>query len=201
MQCDSGKVLRDGYLVPDLPVGELVPGDIVELCIGDKVPMDMRVTILKASTLRVEQSSLTRETMHVMNGTNVIFMDYCELQAKENMVFAGTTVVNYSCVCIVVKIGICTKIGKIQTQIHEASLQESDTPLKKKLDDFSNKLTTAIGLVCLTIWIINYKYFLTWELVNRWPTNFQFSFERCTYYFKIAVAIAIPEGLLTVIRT
>ncbi|KAL2536313.1 Calcium-transporting ATPase 2 [Forsythia ovata] len=204
MQCDSGKVLRDGHLVPDLPARELVPGDIVELRVGDKVPADMRVAVLKTSTLRIEQSSLTGEAMPVMKGTNAIFMDDCELQAKENMVFAGTTVVNGSCFCIVVNTGMCTEIGKIQTQIHEASLEESDTPLKKKLDEFGNKLTTAIGLVCLTVWIINYKYFLTWELENGWPSNFQFSFERCTYYFKIAVALAvaaIPEGLPAVITT
>ncbi|XP_022898429.1 calcium-transporting ATPase, endoplasmic reticulum-type-like [Olea europaea var. sylvestris] len=204
MQCDSVKVLRDGYLLLDLPARELVPGDIVELSVGDKVPADMRVTVLKTSTLRVEQSSLTGEAMPVLKGTNAIFMDDCELQAKENMVFAGTTVVNGSCVCIVVNTGMRTEIGKIQTQIHEASLEESDTPLKKKLDEFGNRLTTAIGLVCLTVWIINYKYFLTWELVNGWPTNFQFSFERCTYYFKIAVALAvaaIPEGLPAVITT
>ncbi|CAK9137217.1 unnamed protein product [Ilex paraguariensis] len=204
MQCDSSKVVRDGYLVPDLPARELVPGDIVELRVGDKVPADMRVAVLKTSTLRIEQSSLTGEAMPVLKGTNPILMDDCELQAKENMVFAGTTVANGSCICIVVNTGMCTEIGKIQTQIHEASLEESDTPLKKKLDEFGNRLTTAIGLVCLTVWIINYKYFLTWELVNGWPTNIRFSFEKCTYYFKIAVALAvaaIPEGLPAVITT
>ncbi|KAL0464949.1 UNVERIFIED_CONTAM: Calcium-transporting ATPase, endoplasmic reticulum-type [Sesamum latifolium] len=51
MQCESAKVLRDGYLVPDLPARELVPGDIVELRVGDKVPADMRVAVLKTSTL------------------------------------------------------------------------------------------------------------------------------------------------------
>ncbi|KAK3011505.1 hypothetical protein RJ639_011113, partial [Escallonia herrerae] len=204
MQSESSKVLRDGYLVPDLPARELVPGDIVELRVGDKVPADMRVAVLKTSTLRVEQSSLTGESMPVLKGTSPIFGDDCELQAKENMVFAGTTVVNGSCTCIVVNIGMRTEIGKIQTQIHEASLEESDTPLKKKLDEFGNRLTTAIGLVCLTVWIINYKYFLSWELVNGWPTNIRFSFEKCTYYFKIAVALAvaaIPEGLPAVITT
>ncbi|KAK4476318.1 hypothetical protein RD792_015463 [Penstemon davidsonii] len=204
MQCDSCKVLRDGYLVPDLPARELVPGDIVELRVGDKVPADMRVAVLKTLTLRIEQSSLTGEAMPVMKGTNPIFLDDCELQAKENMVFAGTTVVNGSCICIVVNIGMCTEIGNIQTQIHEASLEESETPLKKKLDDFGNRLTTAIGLVCLLVWIINYKYFLTWEIVNGWPSNFQFSFDKCTYYFKIAIALAvaaIPEGLPAVITT
>ncbi|KAL7121627.1 hypothetical protein ACP275_02G192800 [Erythranthe tilingii] len=204
MQCDSTKVLRDGYLVPDLPARELVPGDIVELRVGDKVPADMRVAVLKTSTLRVEQSSLTGEAMPVLKSTNCIFMDDCELQAKENMVFAGTTVVNGSCICIVVSIGMSTEIGNIQTQIHEASLEESETPLKKKLDEFSNRLTTAIGIVCLVVWIINYKYFLSWEIVNGRPTNFQFSFDKCTYYFKIAIALAvaaIPEGLPAVITT
>ncbi|KAA8520775.1 hypothetical protein F0562_014953 [Nyssa sinensis] len=204
MQCESSKVLRDGYFVPDLPARELVPGDIVELRVGDKVPSDMRVAALKTSTLRVEQSSLTGEAMPVLKGTNPVFMDDCELQAKENMVFAGTTVANGSCICVVISTGMQTEIGKIQKQIHEASLEESDTPLKKKLDEFGNRLTTAIGIVCLIVWIINYKYFLTWDLVNGWPTNFQFSFEKCTYYFKIAVALAvaaIPEGLPAVITT
>ncbi|KAK6158925.1 hypothetical protein DH2020_006239 [Rehmannia glutinosa] len=204
MQCESGKVLRDGYLVPDLPAHELVPGDIVELRVGDKVPADMRVAVLKTSTLRVEQSSLTGEAMPVLKGPNPVFMDDCELQAKENMVFAGTTVVNGSCICIVVSIGMSTEIGQIQTQIHEASLEENETPLKKKLDEFGNRLTTAIGFVCLAVWVINYKYFLTWEIVNGWPSNFQFSFDKCTYYFKIAIALAvaaIPEGLPAVITT
>lgn len=204
MQCESAKVFRDGYLVPDLPSRELVPGDIVELRVGDKVPADMRIAILKTSTLRVEQSSLTGEAMPILKGTNVIFMDECELQAKENMVFAGTTVVNGSCVCIVVSTGMKTEIGKIQKQIHEASMEESETPLKKKLDEFGNRLTTAIGIICLVVWIINYKYFLSWDIVGGWPRNFRFSFEKCTYYFKIAVALAvaaIPEGLPAVITT
>lgn len=204
MQCDSCKVLRDGYLVPDLPARELVPGDIVELHVGDKVPADMRVAILKTSTLRAEQSSLTGEAMPVLKGTNTVLVDDCELQAKENMVFSGTTVVNGSCICVTVNTGMLTEIGKIQTQIHEASLEEGDTPLKRKLDEFGNRLTTAIGFVCLVVWVINYKYFLNWDLVNGWPTNIRFSFEKCTYYFKIAVALAvaaIPEGLPAVITT
>ncbi|XP_058104881.1 calcium-transporting ATPase, endoplasmic reticulum-type [Magnolia sinica] len=203
MQCESAKVLR-GFYVPDLPARELVPGDIVELRVGDKVPADMRVASLKTSTLRVEQSSLTGESMPVIKSTNPVFMDDCELQAKECMVFSGTTVANGSCLCIVVSIGMNTEIGKIQAQIHEASLEENSTPLKKKLDEFGGRLTTAIGLVCLVVWIINYKYFLTWDVVDGWPTNFQFSLEKCTYYFKIAVALAvaaIPEGLPAVITT
>ncbi|XP_071716681.1 calcium-transporting ATPase, endoplasmic reticulum-type [Rutidosis leptorrhynchoides] len=204
MQCESCKALRDGYLVPDLPARELVPGDIVELRVGDKIPADMRVAVLKTSTLRVEQSSLTGESVPVLKGTHPVLTKDCDLQAKENMVFAGTTIVNGSCVCIVVNTGMKSEIGEIQKQIHEASMEESETPLKKKLDEFGNNLTTVIGFVCLAVWVINYKYFLKWETVNGWPTNIQFSFEKCTYYFKIAVALAvaaIPEGLPAVITT
>ncbi|CAM8963795.1 unnamed protein product [Rhodiola kirilowii] len=204
LQSESCKVLRDGYMVPDLPARELVPGDIVELRVGDKVPADMRVVLLKTSTLRVEQSSLTGEAMPVLKCVSPIFNDDCELQAKENMVFAGTTVVNGNSICMVVGTGMNTEIGKIQTQIHEAALGESDTPLKKKLDEFGNRLTTIISLICITVWIINYKYFLSWEYKNGWPINVKFSFEKCTYYFKIAVALAvaaIPEGLPAIITT
>ncbi|KAF2324914.1 hypothetical protein GH714_021235 [Hevea brasiliensis] len=164
----------------------------------------MRIAALKTSTLRVEQSSLTGEAMPVLKGTTPIFMDDCELQAKENMVFAGTTVVNGSCVCIVINTGMNTEIGKIQKQIHEASLEDNDTPLKKKLDEFGGRLTTVIGLVCLIVWVINYKNFLSWDVADGWPANIRFSFEKCTYYFKIAIALAvaaIPEGLPAVITT
>ncbi|KAJ0964077.1 hypothetical protein J5N97_029199 [Dioscorea zingiberensis] len=145
MQCEHAKVLREGYYVPNLPARELVPGDVVELRVGDKVPADMRVVALRTSTLRIEQSSLTGESMPVIKGTNPVLIDDCELQAKECMLFSGTTVVNGVCVGIVTSIGMNTEIGKIQTQIHEASLEEHDTPLKKKLDEFGSKLTNAIG--------------------------------------------------------
>eukprot|EP01018_Ginkgo_biloba_P012727 Gb_22699 [translate_table: standard] len=204
MQCEQAKVLRDGYYVPDLPARELVPGDIVELRVGDKVPADMRIAQLKTSTLRMEQSSLTGESMPVIKSTYPVLQNDCELQSKECMVFAGTTVVNGCCTCIVVNTGMSTEIGQIQAQIQEASLEDDDTPLKKKLDEFGERLTTVIGFICLLVWVINYKYFFSWDSVNGWPTNVTFSFEKCTYYFKIAVALAvaaIPEGLPAVITT
>ncbi|KAK4793396.1 hypothetical protein SAY86_023831 [Trapa natans] len=204
MQSESCRVFRDGYWVSDMPARELVPGDIVELRVGDKVPADMRVSLLKTSTFGVEQSSLTGEAMPVFKATGPVNMNDCELQCKENMVFAGTVVVNGSCICLVVCTGMSTEIGKIQRQIHKASLEESDTPLKKKLDEFGSRLTTAIGLVCIVIWLINYRNFLAWDIVDGWPVNVRFSFQKCTYYFEIAVALAvaaIPEGLPAVITT
>ena len=203
MQSEHAKVIRNGEYIPDLLARELVPGDIVVLQVGDKVPADMRIAYLKTSTVRLEQSSLTGESMSVVKSNHPVKEDI-ELQGKECMVFAGTTVVNGSFVSVVISTGMATEMGKIQFQIQEASLEEADTPLKKKLDEFGERLTTVIGVICVLVWVINYKYFLSWEMKNGWPINFKFSFEKCTYYFKIAVALAvaaIPEGLPAVITT
>ncbi|XP_020086089.1 calcium-transporting ATPase 1, endoplasmic reticulum-type-like [Ananas comosus] len=204
IQSEHARVKRDGEWIHDLPAKELVPGDIVELRVGDKVPADMRVLYLISSTLRVEQGSLTGENASVNKTSHKVESEDTDIQGKECMVFAGTTVVNGSCVCLVTQTGMNTEIGKIHSQIHEASQEDDDTPLKKKLNQFGEALTAIIGVICALVWLINVKYFFTWEYVDGWPRNFKFSFEKCTYYFEIAVALAvaaIPEGLPAVITT
>ncbi|KAK7284244.1 hypothetical protein RJT34_18986 [Clitoria ternatea] len=203
IQSEHAVVIRDGVKIPSLPAKDLVPGDIVELKVGDKVPADMRVVELISSTLRLEQGSLTGES-EAVNKTNKPVAEDADIQGKRCMVFAGTTVVNGNCICLVTQTGMETEIGKVHNQIHEASQSEEDTPLKKKLNEFGENLTMIIGLICILVWLINVKYFLTWEYVDGWPRNFRFSFEKCTYYFEIAVALAvaaIPEGLPAVITT
>ncbi|CAI9759184.1 unnamed protein product [Fraxinus pennsylvanica] len=192
IQSEHATVVREGRKISNLPAKELVPGDIVELRAGDKVPADMRVLNLISSTLRVEQGSLTGESEAVSKTTKAVSKDV-DIQGKKCMVFAGTTIT-----------GMNTEIGKVHSQIHEASLSEEDTPLKKKLNEFGDVLTAIIGVICALVWLINVKYFLSWEFVDGWPRNFKFSFEKCTYYFEIAVALAvaaIPEGLPAVITT
>lgn len=202
IQSEHAAVIRDGKRIANLPAKELVPGDIVELKVGDKVPADMRVLQLISSTLRIEQGSLTGESAAVNKTTKAVPED-SDIQGKRCMVFAGTTVVNGNCVCLVTQTGMGTEIGKVHEQIQEASLCEEDTPLKKKLNEFGETLTKIIGVTCAVVWLINVKYFLTWDYSeNGWPRNFKFSFEKCTYYFEIAVALAvaaIPEGLPAVI--
>ncbi|XP_057970568.1 calcium-transporting ATPase 4, endoplasmic reticulum-type-like [Malania oleifera] len=203
IQSENAAVIRDNRRIPDLPAKELLPGDIVELKVGDKVPADMRVVELISSTLRVEQGSLTGES-EAVNKTNKVVPEDTDIQGKRCMVFAGTTVVNGSCICLVTQTGMETELGKVHSQIHAASQSEEDTPLKKKLNEFGETLTEIIGVICALVWLMNFKYFLTWDNVDGWPSNFRFSFEKCTYYFKIAVALAvaaIPEGLPAVITT
>ncbi|XP_076891087.1 calcium-transporting ATPase 1, endoplasmic reticulum-type-like [Bidens hawaiensis] len=203
IQSEQATVIRNGRKVSSLPAKELVPGDIVELRVGDKIPADMRVVSLISSTLRVEQGSLTGESEAVSKTTKPVGEE-SDIQGKKCMVFAGTTVVNGNCICLVTETGMNTEIGKVHSQIQEAAQNEEDTPLKKKLNEFGEVLTMLIGLICLLVWLINVKYFLTWDMVDGFPRNFQFSFEKCTYYFEIAVALAvaaIPEGLPAVITT
>ncbi|OAY37891.1 calcium-transporting ATPase 1, endoplasmic reticulum-type [Manihot esculenta] len=203
IQSEHATVIRDGKKISNLPAKELVPGDIVELRVGDKVPADMRLLSLISSTVRVEQGSLTGESEAVSKTVKTV-AENTDIQGKKCMVFGGTTVVNGNCICLVTQTGMNTEIGKVHSQIHEASQNEEDTPLKKKLNEFGELLTVIIGVICALVWLINVKYFLSWEYVDGWPKNFKFSFEKCTYYFEIAVALAvaaIPEGLPAVITT
>ena len=68
--------------VSGLPARELVPGDVVELHVGDRVPADVRVTKLKTATLRAEQASLTGESVAVLKRLEAVEEEGCELQAK-----------------------------------------------------------------------------------------------------------------------
>ncbi|XP_022997896.1 calcium-transporting ATPase 1, endoplasmic reticulum-type-like [Cucurbita maxima] len=202
IQSEQASVIRNGKRV-SIVSKDIVPGDIVELRVGDKVPADMRVLRLISSTFRVEQGSLTGESEAVSKTAKAVPED-TDIQGKKCMVFAGTTVVNGNCIFLVTQTGMSTELGQVHSQIQEASQSEDDTPLKKKLNEFGELLTAIIGVICALVWLINVKYFLTWEYVDGWPANFKFSFEKCTYYFEIAVALAvaaIPEGLPAVITT
>ena len=134
----------------DLPSVELVPGDLVELNVGDRVPADIRIVALKTPTLRSEQASLTGESAPANKELSAIDATDCDLLSKHNMLFSGTAVANGHCLGIVNSIGMSTEMGKIQQSIHDAAGEDDDTPLKKKLDHFGEVLAqvTAAG-ACL----------------------------------------------------
>ncbi|KAJ9505729.1 hypothetical protein QJQ45_012821 [Haematococcus lacustris] len=219
LQCESARVLRDGKLISDLPSKELVPGDVVELHVGDRVPADMRIVTLRTATVRAEQSSLTGESVAVMKTSVPMRLEDCELQAKENMVFSGTAIANGTAVCIVISTGMSTEIGKIQSQItfrtqyhfmQAAGEETSETPLKKKLDEFGELLAKVIAFICMLVWVINYRHFMTFDILPGLPvpipnpSTIKLDVGKMVYYLKIAVALAvaaIPEGLPAVITT
>ena len=183
MQSQSARVMRDGKEITEIPARDLVPGDIVELRTGDKVSADMRVAFLKSGTVRLQQASLTGESEPIAKEVDPLYDQEIELQGKENMVFSGTTITNGTVVCIVTNIGMDTELGKIQAQIQDASLENYDSPLSRKLEEFSDGLTKCVGTICVIVWLVNYKYFLTWDNNGALSINF----EQATYYFKVLI--------------
>jgi len=195
LQPDEAAVLRDGTW-QSVEASELVPGDIVEVKVGDRVPADMRLLKLKTTTIRIEQSQLTGESEPVAKDVDIVDNKDAEIQLKTNMLFSSTTVSNGGCVGVVSATGMQAEIGKIQSAVTDASQEEDQTPLQQKLDEFGELLAKVIFIICALVWLINYKHFFD-------PIHGSV-LRGCIYYFKIAVALAvaaIPEGLPAVITT
>ncbi|KAL3786711.1 hypothetical protein ACHAWO_006154 [Cyclotella atomus] len=197
LQSETARVLRDGKM-STINSRELLPGDVIEVKVGDRVPADARVIELKTTSLRIDQSQLTGESQSVAKDVVAPCVKEEDLvvQAKTNVLFATTTVVGGIARGVVTDIGMATEIGKIQLAVQGAAEDEEDTPLKKKLDEFGDMLSQVIGVICILVWAINYNHFFD-------PVHGSV-FKGCIYYFKIAVALAvaaIPEGLPTVITT
>lgn len=195
MQAIKCKLLRDEkWTESDAVI--LVPGDIVEVRIGDRVPADLRVAELKSVSLQVEEAPLTGESVSVQKTAKPMPASAKLLQDQKNMLFSST-VINYgSVVGVVVYTGMKTAIGRVQKEVEEAAEEEEPTPLKKKLNEFGELLTKIIGVICLLVWLMNYSNFSD-------PIHGSF-LKGCIYYFKIAIALAvaaIPEGLPAVITT
>mmetsp|Transcript_152256 Transcript_152256/g.270151 ORF Transcript_152256/g.270151 Transcript_152256/m.270151 type:complete len:1045 (-) Transcript_152256:125-3259(-) len=195
LQPNHASVLREGKWM-NVGAADLVPGDIVEVRVGDKVPADLRLIRLRTTTLRIEQSQLTGESQSVSKDVDPVTEMDCVIQSKTNMLYASTTVSNGACLGVVTATGMATEIGAIQAAVKDAASEEEQTPLQQKLDDFGNLLAKVIFVICGLVWIINYKHFFD-------PIHGTM-LRGCIYYFKIAVALAvaaIPEGLPAVITT
>jgi Ca2+-transporting ATPase len=203
MQSSQATVIRDAH-AQVIEARDLVPGDVVKIIVGDKIPADCRLVEMKSTTIRLEQSALTGESVAVQKLLDPLSISQVdkdtldiELQSKTNMLFAGTTVAQGSCFAVVTSIGMKTEIGKIQHQIKEAAeaTREEKTPLKKKLDEFSDQLQNLITAVCVLVFVINIRQFVDFKTGSV-------NIKKALYYFQIAVALAvaaIPEGLPTVI--
>jgi Ca2+ transporting ATPase len=206
---DEAKVVRASQTV-HIHASELVPGDIVTVSVGDKIPADCRLLSISSSSFRVDQAILTGESESVSKTTEVVSDIKAVKQDMTNLLFSvrpvsplnssthslyiiqGTTVVSGSAQAIVVFTGQKTAIGDIHKSI--SSQINDKTPLQRKLDDFGDMLAKIISIICVLVWVINFK--------NFWDPSHRGVFHGAIYYFKIAVALAvaaIPEGLAAVI--
>ncbi len=128
---------------------ELVPGDVVQLEAGDKVPADLR--LIEAVQLKVEESALTGESVPVDKAPQEIAADV-PLGDRRNMLYSATTLSTGHCLALVVVTGMATELGKITELVKEA--QEEQTPLQRRLDQFGKKLSYAIICICLIVFVL-----------------------------------------------
>jgi calcium-translocating P-type ATPase len=160
-----------------LPADQLVPGDVVLLESGDKVPADLR--LVDAKNLRTEEAALTGESVPAEKIVEAV-PEKSTVGDRECMAFSGTMIVSGRAAGIVVATGSETELGKINQLL--ASVSPLETPLLRQIKNLGYLITAVVGVVS----VIVFAY-------GRWVTGMGFVelFQAIT---GIAVSL-IPEGL------
>lgn len=190
-------VLRDNTWSDRVPSSNIVPGDIISLVAGDKIPADARIIDISTTTFGTDESSLTGESetcFKFVQAINYSADRNLSVSDQKNMVFAGTTVSTGKCIAVVTGTGRYTQIGAIGSSMTNESLENKKTPLTEKLDELTNHLSIIIGSICAVIWMVNIPNFKN-PAFKEWYFG-------ALYYSKVAVSLgvaALPEGLPAVI--
>jgi Ca2+-transporting ATPase len=178
----QSRVLRDG-VIQHIPARELVPGDLILLNEGDRVPADAR--LLQADSVRVDESSLTGESLPVSKRLETCPVD-TPVADRSNMVFSGTLVVHGSGRALVITTGPQTEFGRIASQLSE---ERKATPLQGEL----TRLTTQLGILAaiaavMMLFITFLEHGVSVDTLNE------------AFLAAVALAVAaVPEGLATVV--
>lgn len=185
----SAKVRRNGEVV-EIEASSLVPGDIIVLEEGAKIPADVRLFNIRS--LMVNEASLTGESVPVSKKEEPV-SDTAALGDQKCMGFSGTIVSSGTSEGVVVATGSDTQIGHIARLVSE--VEEEETPMQKKLDDLGRKLGAIILAICVLVFVV--IFFLDKDIQS------ESVIQRLILAFTAAVALAvaaIPEGLAFVVR-
>ena len=184
---ENATVLRDDHPVT-IPVSEIVPGDVVQLAAGDRVPADMR--LIHQKNLLVEEAALTGESLPAQKSVNSVNIDAVTGDRK-CMVYGGTLISSGTATAVVVATGMLTELGKISNMLSEAT--DLETPLTKKLATIGNYLTIGIIIITALIMIIG--------TIRSTGQGILLGLAlKESLIFAIALAVgAIPEGLPAVV--
>ena len=170
------RVVRDGVEII-VNQEKVVPGDIIILSPGDKIPADAR--LIEAQNLEVIEATLTGESFPSKKSTAVLSQN-TSLADRNNMVFMGTVVARGKAKAVVVATGIHTELGHVANLVKE--VQSGQTPLQKQLSDFGK--TMGLILVGVNILIFGIGILTGKPLFEMFMTS-------------VAVVVsAVPEGLL-----
>ncbi len=176
----KAKILRQGK-VKMIDAHEVVPGDIIFLDSGDKVPADAR--LIETQDFQINEMALTGESLPAKKEAQKVLPEKTSLGDRENMIYMGTVVTTGKAKAIICATNIETEIGKITKLVVEA--KEEETPLQIRMQKLSLQLTILIA-ACLVI-IMAYGVFMGRSMAEM-------------FIFAIAVAVAaIPEGLIVAV--
>jgi len=180
MLSPQANVMRDGHRTT-VPAEELVPGDIVLIESGDRVPADLR--LIEANRLRTEEAALTGESVPVEKHTDTVAED-ADLAERGGMAYASTIVVQGSARGLVVETGNHTEIGKISELLR--GVEKLKTPLLQQLDRAGRVLALFILVAASLTAVLG-------VLIHQQPASDMFMAA-----VGLAVA-AIPEGLPAIV--
>ena len=168
-------VLRDGER-KKINASSLVPGDIVLLESGTKVPADLR--IIEAHNLSIDESLLTGESIATLKSSDIIKEDK-QISEQNNMAFLGTSVMRGRGKGIVVGTGIFTQLGHLANEV--LNTKNTPSPLEIRMEKFTNQIAKLTAIIAVIIAIILYfKGYIIKEI----------------FFSVIALSVsAIPEGL------
>jgi Ca2+-transporting ATPase len=138
----KARVRRSGEEI-EIPAREIVPGDVVLLKTGDRIPADARVVL--SMNLKVNEASLTGESVPVEKSVEALSGEKIGVAERANMVYMSTTVIYGRGEAVVTATGMNTEFGRIAEMIQTA--EEPPTPLEKRLEYIGKWL----GLICVVV--------------------------------------------------
>ncbi len=176
----SSKVIRNGEL-QTIPSEKIVPGDLVLIEAGDRIPADGR--IIQSIELSTQEAALTGESMPIRKFAELLEKPDLAIGDRKNMGFLGTVAVSGKAYMIVTETGLQTELGKIASLLQEG--KEEQTPLQIRLEELGHRLVwICLGIVAL-VFVLGFfrgKPFIENLLIS----------------VSLAVA-AIPEGLPAIV--
>src|SRR3989338_6439660 len=180
MAAPNAKVIRGGR-EGQIPASGVVPGDVIVLSAGDRIPADARV--LLEANLRTEEAALTGESLPSEKSMEAIAQEDAPVGDRRNMLYGGTTVSHGRGKAIVTATGMQTEFGKIAAMLQ--NVESEETPLQKNLDRVGKALA-YLAFVVVTV-ISGIGWYRGDTLID-------------IFLFGIALAVAVvPEALPAVV--
>ncbi len=169
------RVRRDRHGVT-VDAGEIVPGDVILISEGDRIPADIR--LLRQSSLKVDESLLSGESLPLEKDADVL-PETTPFMSRGNMVYAGSTVISGKAEGVVTATGLLTEVGKIAQSV--VSTESVKPPLVIRMETFSKRIGILVVAACSVLAVV---------AISRGIPTID------VFFIAVALAVsAIPEGL------